>query len=365
MTSGTIQAGHLGPQVRYARLSLGWFALNAAALADSAVQQQWRWGRSLAWRNNFGAARDGESAPLQDREVSPPWDEAAGEALWSRYAWGGRNRRTSVRSAWGNVFPVRLTPPARLVAGGSWDGVIHELVYPHGVGCLVDLAFRSPAPLPFADFCDAAAAFRQVDHVFAGQDVPVAGFDDIADNRLDRLSVAAFGSAPEVGRSGWTVCTIVDGVPQGDPPVADLRRASSALIYGVQDWRTAPPEKVTGPVSAIVGSHTARVFSGESGRWIHSPSLLVGGRGLADFHRAMMWMSLQVDALGTFAGYLAADDRGQLPPSAYGLRRPVGMALGRLRGGVGPVPAATVVRQLDDRGFSKNVTAIRRAEQLE
>ena len=114
-----------------------------------------------------------------------------------------------------------------------------------------------------------------------------------------------------------------------------------------------------------MSSRPAQVSLGDSGRWIHSPSLLAGGRGLADFHRAMMWMSPPGRRAG-FPGAVPCGRRqGQLPPSAYGLRRPVGMALGRLRGGAGPVPAATVTRQLDDRGFSKYLAAIRRAEQLE
>ena len=366
MTPETVHAAPLGPQVRYARLSLSWFALNVSALADTATEPQWRWGRSLSWRNNFACIRDGDAKPLGDRRVSPPWAGGrTGEALWSQYAWGSSNHRTSVRSAWVNVFPIRLTPPARLLDGGPWSGVIHELVYPHGVGCVADLTFRSATPLPFDDFCDATATFRQADHVFAGADVPVGDLADIADRRLTGLSEAAFGGPPDGGAPGWSVCTIINGVRGADPPVTWLRRASSALVYGLRDWRTAPPEAVTGPVYPVVNATAAQMFSGSAGRWTYSPALLAGGKGLADFHRAMMWMSQQVDALGVFAQYLAADDKGELPPSAYGLRRPVGMALGRLRGGAGPVPAATVIRQLDDRGFSRHLAAIRRAEQLD
>ena len=365
MTLPMLPGAIAGPQVSYARLSLGWFALNVTALAESAAEQNWRWGRSLAWRNAFAAIREGETQLLQDRRLTPPWEDGpSGQALWSQYAWGSRNRRTSVRSAWANLFPVRATPPARLVGGGPWGGVIHDLVYPHGVGCLVDLSFRSPAPVPLADFCDSTAGLRAATHLFTGQNVPSGTFDDIADSRLNRTADAAFGSAPEIGPPGWAVCTIIAGAAGGSPAVTDLRRASSALISGLRDWRTAVPDGVTGPVPVVVNSATAQMFSGNSGRWSHSPVLLAGGEGLADFHRAMMWMSLQVDALGIFARYLAADDTTDLPPSAYGLRRPVGMALGRLRGGAGPVPAATVTRQLEDRQFAADLAAIRRAEQL-
>ena len=366
MTSGTVPVVSVGPQVRYARVSLGWFALNVSALAETATEQYRRWGRSLAWRNNFAAVRDGDPVLLQDRRLTPPWaDGSRGEAMWSHYAWGRGNRRTSVRSAWVNVFPVRMTPPPRLVGPGPWGGVIHDLVYPHGVGCLIDLSFRVATPVPFADFCDAVAALRAAEHVFAGQNVPVGSFDDVADSRLASTSQTAFGGPPALGTSGWAVCTIVGGVPQGTPPVTDLRRASSALIHGLTDWRTARPSGVTGPVPAVVTSKTAQVFSGSSGRWIHGPGLLAGGGGLADFHRAMMWMSQQVDALGMFARYLADEDGPALPPSAYGLRRPVGMAIRRLRGGAGPVPAATVVQQLADRQFTGDVDKILRAEQLD
>ncbi len=364
-------------QVTRARVSLSWFALNTRALiAPATGETHWAVGRSLAWRALFDQVRGNQAAPLDGRTLQPPWplyqNGARERAMWNHYATNDPTTRVSTRTAWNNLLPIRLGPSTRLRAD-PWRAVLHECVYPHGVGCVMDLEFARPAPpTDLANFCNEAVSFVTTPQHWSGS-APPATINDVATRTVRRLARTVFGGPADHPLDPYSVTTIVQGATDQPSVDAALKQAGLALAGWRADWASADVTSSPDVTAFGVGNYGAFAAGTPGGWFVWAPSAFpvaaqpnaVSRSTLADLHRAMMWMGLQVDALGTFAVWLARDDIGDLPPTAQSLRRPVALALGRLAGGAGPVPGPLVTRQIANRGYAAAVTTLRKAEQLD
>jgi hypothetical protein len=362
MTSSTMVSG----TVTSVRMSMSWFVPVSAALTS---RMPTRLTRSLSWRELFDHARLGEDCHLPnlpDRRIEPPWPlgegkdaRARGMARWSRYATLSDDE-INPRRAWLNLLPLRLGKAAA-VSSGLWKGQLHELVYPHGIACVLDLGRKQPGE-PLERLCDEVPKARS--GTFTASGYPPGSPRTVADTACRSLAQAIFGSSADPLPAPLTVVTILQGSDlRNDPGKSQRARFAASLAGGIRTWSTVSLDIRPERQPARVADHIGSLWAIGLGRWLDVPTLAeTDDAELGPAHRDLMWMSLQADALGAFATALVETSPRAVSPTATMLRRTVSLALNRLRSGAAGVPGESIVHQLRTRGYSAAVAALASAE---
>lgn len=362
--------------VTRARLAAIWFAPYGRLLSDDPPSKGApELGRSVSWRAAYLAAGAERARPYER-----PWPVGPSSGsdlllrrLWNEYATGDSQKSLSSRAAWRHLVPLRLAERKWRLPAAPWRASVHECVYPHGVACVVDAELEAPAGSALNEFCADALELRwRPQRWLDDGNVRELTLDEVAYRSLRRLLRRLSGNrhptVTPVRDVPFTIVTVIDGTgvqPAAQPP----RREGYAMTHWQAGWGSVPPAAwATDTVLPLTHGRAAGAMVCTPGaRFVWMPELFGAGTSdhtLGHFHRRMMWMSLQTDALGALARNMVADDTVDLSPTLYSLRKSVAGLFGRLQSGAGTVRLASIPQQITDSGYAQVAQLLRTQEQM-
>jgi hypothetical protein len=255
-------------------------------------------------------------------------------------------------------------------------------LFPHGAGCIVDaeLATAPGTGMSLDDVCDSAMRLRWQASTWlspAGNSQLVE-LDDLAHQSLVRSLQKLTGrrrvanvESPHEGPI--SVATIISGTPSSPAFDAELQRRAQALTQWKQAWKRvtllAELSRLLRPIEGEGEDDV--IFVTDTGRFVWGPSLMempavvppTPPSQLADLHRSLMWMSLQVDSLGALTQELARGDRDEASPTLLSFQRQVALLMGRLYAGKGTIRLPSIKDQIQDHGYVETANVLRFIEQ--
>jgi len=349
--------------VESGRVSFSWFRRTASRLDEPPWGAEWDWaGRSVPWRQRFQQATEG----ARPGGLDVPWppapnakDRSEGHRFWASYARGGVGADIPPRSAWEHFVPFRVELPFSLSQADGTRIDVEGRVFPYGVGVIVNA--EVDGPLALDAFRRRALALRREEvHVrLTGMATGGAAqrVDAWAAQALQGLASRLVGdhaepTDPPTGPdSPFSVVTVVRAA--GAAP-----RAPDRTLQTLCTWHEGLPLLDAATTELPLGDRPSgdRLRTSRRGRVVWYPSAFEPTsreRHLGDLHRALTWLGLQVDGLGSFLLFFADEDdeRRRLSPVHIATRRHAALLAGRLVGQSGVTPASasqSAARQIID-----------------
>jgi hypothetical protein len=338
------------------RLSLIWTDTFFDLLADGgpAGSPMGFLGRASTYASRFAAL------PPPDTEakgLSVPWPRPAGQYFWTYYLEGKRPGDLTGDQAWNVGVPFRGPEPARVSSDALKRRVLLEAFhYPHGIALVATLTFEDSLEL------DAAVqrVFKMRRSIVCdvqwdaetGRAPELATLAQAADGILAVLRHGALGKqVPPAAHAvePFSVLTVIGATgtsaKEGMVDGSALHRAFEAMASWMPGYeaanlpaiKDATIETRTGPAGVDVLYARPRGRVVWFGRLLDPPNK--GDHTLACYHRNLTFLSLQIEALGSFARATATalDDPGSLSAAHLDCARRSAGLLGRLYGGTSDV----------------------------